>query len=317
MISRNVPIKPYTYYKIGGAAKYFSEVTTVDELAQVLSEWKRICEKENIPLEKVFILGGGSNVLFSDKGFSGLVILNKLKRIEINGAEVTVGSGVSISKLSLSCSKAGLSGLEWAVGLPGTVGGAVVGNSGCFGSEIKDIVKSIIGVNIPSGNQTIYSNKECKFEYRGSGFKGNAEKVFIAEATFLLKVAELEEVMGKSLEIQKARREKQPLEYPSCGSVFKNVPWERLDATCQSELKDFIKTEPMPVVPAGVLIDKAGLKGLSVGGAMVSEKHANFIVNYSGNATSDDVLRLMELVSEQVKDRFGVGLEPEIGIIGD
>jgi UDP-N-acetylmuramate dehydrogenase len=305
-IKKNVPLRDYSTYKIGGPAKYFVKVKNKEELKEALN----FCQENNL---KFFILGGGSNVLFSDEGFNGLVIKmdNKAFRFLRNN-KLFVEAGCEMEKIVRETVKRGLSGLEWAGGLPGTVGGAIRGNAGAFGGEIKDIVEKVIAFSPKENQEKEYSKEECQFEYRSSIFK--REKKIVLSAVLSFKEGDPKELKRKVKEEINYRKERHPLEYPNAGSVFKNCPLEKIPPEIRERFKDKIKLDPFPILPTAVLIAEAGLKGLRIGGAKVSEKHPNFLVNFN-NAKAKDVLDLIKKVKEVIWEKFGVLLEEEIEIV--
>lgn len=304
-LKKNIPLSRYTTYQIGGRADYLVAVKNIQTLRRAL-EWAR---ERDLP---IFILAGGSNVLFADKGFPGLVIKIANPRIEFGKNRVRVGAGVVFSDLIEECIKRGYAGLEWAGGLPGTLGGAIRGNAGCFGAEIKDVIEEVVTISW-DGQTAKYSNAECGFAYRDSRFKGNPEIIW--EASLILKPRAPEKLKKEVLSHIRYRESRHPLDFPNCGSVFKNVALEKIAPELRERFEDKVKSDPFEVLPAAVLISAAGLSGQRIGGAQVSEKHSNFIVNL-GSASAQDVLGLIGLVKERVKEEFGVKLEQEIEIVG-
>lgn len=299
----NILLKDHSNYKIGGPAKFFVEILKKEDLSVSFNEFN-----------KVFILGGGTNILFDDLGFDGLVIKNSIKKNELqekNGELfLSLGAGEQVSDILNFCIDNSLSGLEWAGGLPGTIGGAVRGNAGAFKGEIKDNVYEVESINLKSKEKIKRKNKECNFGYRWSVYKENPNE-FIT--TVILKLAK-----GEPKDIQKSINEKieyrnlkHPMEYPNIGSTFKNIPVEKISEKQKEEFKDFIKDDPFPVVLTTKLLALADLKGKKVGGAQISEKHPNFIVNL-GNAKSSDVAALINLAKKAVKDKWSLDLEEEI-----
>ncbi len=255
---KNVLLKNYTTFKIGGPAKYFCFAKNKEGLIEAV-KWAK---EKNLPF---FILGGGSNLLVSDKGYEGLVIKYQNPKL----AEY-------VNK-----------GLEWAAGIPGTVAGAIRGNAGAFEGEMKDVVKEVEVFDAKTQKIKIFKNKDCQFSYRNSVFKKNPNLIILS--------AKIRSSRGNPKKIQQYlnyRKERHPQE-PSAGSVFKNL----FD------------------VPAAKLIAECGLKGKRIGGAQISEKHPNFIINL-GNAKSSDVLKLINLVKRKVKNKFGKKLEEEIQYLG-
>lgn len=308
-IGKNVSLKKYSTFKIGGPAKWFCEVKTKEELEEAL-KWAG--EKK----ERYFILGGGSNVLFMDNGFDGLVIKvmnDGLEMISENKNQITieVGAGALLSRLVSQCMRDGLTGMEWAVGIPGTVGGAVRGNAGAFGGETKDSVKKVI---FWDKEWKTFNCSNCQFEYRSSWFKRNAQAV-IWSCLVELKKGDQREIEKQMGVLMTKREEKQPqlFKEPSAGSVFQNL-------TCSKELiGEFERDKEIKCkdekVPAGWLIERVGLKGKRIGGAMISEKQANFIVNLGG-ATAEEVITLMSLMKMKVRNKFGVQLKEEVQVVG-
>jgi len=310
ILRNNILLKNFSNFRIGGPASFFLEVSQVSDLAAGLSEYKKIPESE-----RIFILGKGTNVLFQDKGFDGLVIINKLSGIEKDGDLIKVASGTQISELLDYCIENSLTGLEWAGGLPGTVGGAVRGNAGAFRGETKDSVVRVKSVKLSDYSEVERWRKDLGFSYRDSVYKsGTGRDEFITYVWFGLSGGFKDEIRKKTQEKIDYRWEKHPMEYPNIGSMFKNIPQDILPQNLKEEFSPFVKDDPFPIVPAAKLLALAELKGRTLGGAQVSEKHPNFIVNIS-NATSSDVLGLMEIEKKEIKDKWGIDLEPEITIL--
>jgi len=308
-LQKNVLLKNYSHYKIGGAAKFFIEIFSVDELKEALRLAKSLAQ------DKIVILGGGTKVLISDEGFNGLIIYNKITGIEKSGNSLRVGSGVLTKDLLEYCIENSLSGLEWAGGLPGTIGGAVRGNAGSFGSETKDNVIKVESLDLKTFEEKIRDNAQCEFGYRNSIFKSRKLPEFITNVT-------LRFVPGDSEKIKQAIQQKidyrnvhQPMELPSIGSTFKNVPFDSLSPELQKEFSTIIKNDPFPVIPVTKLLALAGLKGRRVGGAMISDKHPNFIVNID-NAKARDVKELIGIAKKTIKEKYGISLEEEIVYLG-
>lgn len=301
-LKKNVGLAKYTTYKIGGPADYFISVKTAEELKKA----RRFADENNLP---VFILAGGSNVLFADDGFRGLVIKIDIGDVKIGG-KIEAGAGIPMAELVSKSVEAGLKGIEWAGGLPGTLGGAVRGNAGCFGGEIKDIVGEVTTLN-PAGEIKTYQNSECGFGYRDSVFKHNGE--IILGAALNMRPGDKRALKEEVFEHIKYRQMKHRI--PSCGSVFKNVPVEKISAAVALKFKDKIKTDPFPVMPVAALIAAAGLAGKTIGGAKITEEHANVIVNFN-NAKAADILELINLAKEKVKKEFGVDLIEEVQLVG-
>lgn len=280
------PMKAHTTFKIGGCADILITVNTVEELREVLA----LCRDEQIPY---MILGKGSNLLVSDDGIEGAVIELGAGFREIrveNDTEILCGAGVSLSKLCTVALDHSLSGLEFAYGIPGTVGGAVFMNAGAYGGETRDVCAEVTYLDA-SGELSTVTNSECDFGYRHSVFKENG--CIILFAKYKLAVDNKDAIRDRMDDFMNRRRTKQPLEYPSAGSVFKRPEGAY----------------------AGTLIENCGLKGTRVGGAEVSRKHAGFIINADA-ATCADVMGLVELVQKTVQEQTGYYLEREIIRIG-
>ena len=283
-IKQNEIMKNHTSFKIGGECDYFVVPKNSQQLKAVINKAKEL----NLP---VFVLGKGSNLLVSDSGIEGVVIsMLGLNEIEVNGDEITAGAGVSVAALCVAALNNGLSGLEFAYGIPGSVGGGLYMNAGAYGGEFSDtVIKAEYLSN--EGEIVTVDAKDMALGYRTSIFKQNGG--IILSATFKLKQGESQKIKAAMDDFMDRRKTKQPLEYPSAGSTFKR---------------------PTGYF-AGALIEENNLKGVSVGGAMVSEKHAGFVINYD-NATANDVKCLMEKIQKTVKENNGVELEPEIIFVG-
>jgi len=281
-IKTRVNLSGYTSFKIGGRAEYFFEPKNIKELQEILVSAK-LADK------RVFVLGAGSNILVNDADLSGLVIRlsnQDFRKCYVQGSSVLAGSGAGLSTLILFLKKKNLSGLEFMAGIPGTLGGALMGNAGAWGKSVGELV-SRIGVMDYNGKLKILTSKQLKFTYR----KSNLHKYIIIWAKLKLRVADERIIAAKIKENLLRRKEDQYCNLPNAGCVFKNPAQQA----------------------AGRLIDACGLKGKRQGKAIISKRHANFILN-TGNAKSRDVLRLMDLVQKKIKGRFGISLEPEIKI---
>ncbi|MBI0107433.1 UDP-N-acetylmuramate dehydrogenase [Lactobacillus sp. W8089] len=284
-IKTNEPLSRYTYTKTGGPADYLAFPTTRQELKDLLVR----ARKQKMP---VTTLGNSSNLIIKDGGIRGLVImLPEFNKIEVKKQQITAEAGAAIIAVTKAASKASLTGLEFAAGIPGSVGGAIFMNAGAYGGEIANVVNSIDEI-LPDGREVQISGSDLHFGYRHSIVQENHG--IVVAATFNLEVGQQPQIQDKMDELNALRRSKQPLEYPSCGSVFKRP---------QGHF-------------TGPLIIKAGLQGKSIGGAQVSNKHAGFIIN-TGNATATDYLQLIQLIQKTVKEKFAVQLETEVRIIGE
>ncbi|MCK9433091.1 MAG: UDP-N-acetylmuramate dehydrogenase [Candidatus Omnitrophica bacterium] len=307
-----VPLKEHTTYKIGGPAAYFVEAKTTKDIKKAIDEWKNI----GGDMKDVFVLGGGANVLFPDKGFDGLVMKISFDGIkEIEPGVIEAGSGVPMKDVVEFAAANGLSGLEWAAGLPGSFGGAIRGNAGAFRGEMKDFVTEVKSIKL-SDPMTVMTRdvSECGFDYRTSRYKKEDGEIVIS-AVMKLTPGDEKNIRDEMDGYVKYREDHQPLEYPSAGSTFKNVDADLITEKQREDWVTVIKNDPFPVVPVAFLLSEAGLKGKRIGGAMISEKHPNFFINYD-NATADDIKKLVLIAKEEVKKRFNIDIEPEIQIVG-
>lgn len=280
-----VPLAGYTTMKVGGPARLFYEVCDAGELASLL----RQARQQGL---QVLVLGRGSNMLIADQGFDGLVIHfgSSFGQIALDGNTVTAQAGASLMSLARLVAEQGLAGLEFAAGIPASVGGASLMNAGAYGGEMSKVVRHVDCLD-REGRPLRLSGEEIQYSYRHSRMMN--EGMIVLSTTMELVPDDREAVLSRVEELQVQRRLKQPLNYPSAGSFFKRPPGHF----------------------AAQLIDQCGLKGLKVGGAEVSGLHCGFLLNMGG-ATADDVLKLAQLVKRRVYERFGVELEPEVRIIG-
>ncbi|MBS4035821.1 MAG: UDP-N-acetylmuramate dehydrogenase [Ignavibacterium sp.] len=300
----NEPLKNWTTFRIGGSAKYFFIVQKIEDFVKII----KVAEKFKI---KYFILGEGSNLLFSDKGFNGLIIKNKISNLEIGPVragqvKVIVGAGVKLTYLVMSSIKVGLTGLEWAAGIPGSVGGAIFQNAGAFGSSFAQLINKVI---VFENNKVKKINKkECFFAYRSSVFQRNKNIILGVELRF--KKGNKKRSQERIKQIINYRRVKQPIQ-PSAGSVFKNIDFKKISKKIVNKYPQLRAFKKSGIIPAGWLIENSGLKGKKIGGAQISEKHANFIIN-KNRATAEDVKLLICLIRGSVLLKFGVKLNKEI-----
>lgn len=308
-IKENVSLKNYTTFRIGGPAKFFVEAKNDEELIEAL----KYAKNNNLDF---FILGGGSNLLVSDNGFDGLVIKIKLDNIEIkkDKKEIIIGAGVQLAKAVNEAAKNGLAGLEWAAGIPGTVGGAIRGNAGSmYGGEMKDIVAGVSVLDVKKVETKEMDCVDCTFSYRYSFFKLNPD-IVILSARLKMTSSDPMKLKERIKEIITERAGKHPHGMGSAGSFFLNPVVKKAELISEFELESG-KASRGGKVPSGWIIERAGLKGKKIGGAMVSEKHANFIVN-TGGATAQDVIMLASFVKQQVRDKFGIELQEEVQYVG-
>lgn len=308
-IKESVSLAGYTSFKIGGPSRYLGIAKSQEELLEFL----RFAKNKNIPF---LILGKGSNVLISDNGYSGLAIINQSKGIKIEDREVVAEGGISLAELIEKTKKSGLYGLEWSISIPGTLGGAIRGNAGAFGSEIKDFIEEVKVYNYDKDEFSTLKNRDCKFAYRYSIFKEKPNFI-ILEAKLKLNRNSNKEGENLIKDYLKKRNSSQDLSYFSAGCIFKNIPWSRKDINKEElvhshpELKAFTEK---PVIPAGFLIDYLGLKGFEIGEAMISKKHGNFIINKE-KARAEDVIMLIGLIKERVHRHYDLQLEEEIQFV--
>ncbi|NLU49398.1 MAG: UDP-N-acetylmuramate dehydrogenase [Syntrophomonadaceae bacterium] len=282
----NEPMARHTTFQIGGPADVMVFPTGVEQVRAVVA-W---CQARNIPF---LIMGRGSNLLVRDKGIRGVVLKlgEEFRKVNILGEQVEAQAGVLLAELSDMTAAAGLSGLEFAEGIPGSLGGAIYMNAGAYGGEMRDVVEQVEAMS-EDGYVRVFSGRELGFGYRNSVFQRNG--CIILSARLTLKKGDQGEIRARMRELARRRREKQPLELPSAGSAFK-------------------RPEGYYVGP---LVEKLGLKGYRIGGAEISRKHAGFIVN-TGGATASHVLALISLVQDRAREQFGVNLEPEMRIVGE
>lgn len=280
------PMNRHTTFRIGGPADYFLTPSSAQEVKEIL----RICKEENLPY---FILGNGSNLLVSDRGYRGVIIqlYRNFNEITVEGTKIRACAGALLSGIAAAAKNESLTGFEFAGGIPGTLGGAVVMNAGAYGGEMKDILEEAT-VMTQEGEILHIPVKELKMGYRTSVIK--TAGYIVLEAVISLKKGDPDAIKARMKELTEQRTGKQPLEYPSAGSTFKRP-------------EGYF---------AGKLIMDAGLRGYQVGGAQVSQKHCGFVIN-TGNATAADVRGLMNDVIKTVQDKFGVTLEPEVKFLGE
>lgn len=286
-VSVDEPMSAHTTFRAGGKASCFAEPTE-EELAELMS----FVTREGLPY---FVLGNGSNVLFSDAGYDGLVISigKNMAQIRTDGGAITAGAGALLSAVAAEALRQGLTGLAFASGIPGSVGGGVFMNAGAYGGELKDVISRVTALT-PAGEKKTYRTEELDFSYRHSIFAAEAAGEIVLSADFSLKEGDPDRIRETMQVLNARRREKQPLEFPSAGSTFKRPEGHF----------------------AGQLIQEAGLMGYAVGDAMVSTKHAGFVVN-TGKASSSDIYAVICHVQETVLEMSGVRLEPEVRLIGD
>jgi UDP-N-acetylmuramate dehydrogenase len=310
-VEKNVLLKKYTTFKTGGPAKYFFVAKTKEDLILAVKTAKKM-------KLQFFILGSGSNILFSDKGFCGLVIKIQIAGLEKKQNKIVALSGTKLSNLISFAKENNFSGFEWVSGIPGTVGGAIFGNAQAFGCKISDNIESIEALDSKTLKIINFSKKQCKFSLKDSIFKtslAGRKNLIIISAVFSLVSGTPKKIQEKITEYTNFRKNNQPLNFPSAGSIFINPETNIKNRKLLEKYPELIEFNKKGVIPAGYLIERSGLKGKKIGGAQISEKHANFIINKK-NAKSKDVLKLISLVEKKIKKSFGVILKPEIIIIG-
>ena len=280
------PMSRHTTFRIGGNASYF--VTASD--TEVIRETIRLCRQEKVPY---YIVGNGSNLLVGDRGFDGVIIqiYTEINQIHIEDTRITAQAGALLSAIANRALERGLTGFEFAAGIPGTLGGAVVMNAGAYGGEMKDVLQEVT-VLTPDGERLVLKNAQLELGYRTSVIAKKGS--IVLEAVIQLREGDKASIKAQMEELRGKRISKQPLEYPSAGSTFKRPKGHF----------------------AGQLIEDTGLRGFQVGGAQVSEKHCGFVIN-KDHATAADVTELMRQVSERVYEQFGVCLEPEVKRVGE
>lgn len=285
-IKKDEPMNKHITFRVGGPAKYYVVPETKEEIKAAIA----CCQENDIPY---YIIGNGSNLLVSDKGYDGVIIqiFKNMNQVEIKGNEITAQAGALLSAIANKALDAGLTGFECLGGIPGTLGGACVMNAGAYGGEIKDVLKEVVALT-QEGEFVTIPKDELELGYRTS-IIAKAGYV-VVEATVQLEAGDKEAIKARMDELKEQRTTKQPLEYPSAGSTFKR---------------------PTGYF-AGKLIQDAGLRGFQVGGAQVSEKHCGFVIN-KDQATAADVDELMKQVAAKVKEQFGVTLEPEVKKLGE
>lgn len=304
-IKQNVPLALFTTFQIGGPAKYFCRVESIENLKEAIA-WTK---KENIPY---LIIGGGSNLLISDEGFPGLVIKNELTGINLasRGPTLRAYSGNKLQELVDFTTRNGLSGLQKLTGIYGTVGGAVFGNAGAYGQTISDYLITVVALDPKNGWIIRLTKEQCGFSYRESVFKKNSH--IILEAHFKLLALQGPTLQEEALELIAQRTAKFPPTLKCPGSFFKNISVEDISAESLKLIpRDKITYNK---VPAAVLLDLVGAKGQRVGDIQVSESHANLIIN-TGEGKALDVYNLAKDLMKKVQDKFGIKLEPEVQFI--
>lgn len=310
VIKENEPLAPHTIYKIGGPARVFFEAHNASELEEAV----RYGAEKHAPF---FIMGAGSNTLVADKGFDGIVIHMTGGAVAKEGERMIVDAGVMMARAAAESARAGLAGFAWAIGVPGSIGGSVRGNAGCFGREMKDVVESVMILDSQRSARRVLRTAECEFGYRDSLFKRHPEWIVLA-STLKLKQGDAAAIQEEIRAMSAARAAKQDIGAKSCGCIFKNPSWEHVRETKEILIAKFPELErfaSQDVIPAAFLIDRAGLKGKRMGRIVISRKHANFFIN-EGGGTADEVIMLISLVKDAVRRMYGIALHEEIQYLG-
>jgi UDP-N-acetylmuramate dehydrogenase len=281
---RNELMSAHTAWRVGGPAEVFLRVSATDDLLEAV----RAAREQELP---VFMLGGGTNILVADRGITGLVIENKVNDVKIEGTSIVATAGTPMAHLAAVAARSGIAGLEFAATIPGSVGGAIHGNSGCWGTETADVLEQAVLADL-DGNVRMVPAAALEYRYRHSALQGTP--IIVLQGTFGGREGERQSIVRRIKEMANERLQKQPLNQPNSGSTFKNPPGDH----------------------AGRLAEAVGAKGLRIGGAVVSEKHANFIITSAG-ATAADVRALIVEVQRRVREQFGIELEPEVEFVGE
>lgn len=310
-MKRNIILAPYTSFHIGGPAKYFLRARSENEIEEAFS-WAK---KKGI---EVFILGGGTNLLISDKGVKGLVIKMDNTFLQFEKDRAVSGAGISLQKLIDQSIRRGLSGLETLSGIGGTLGGAVRGNAGAFGQNIGERVISVKA--IINGDIKKFSRNKCIFQYRGSIFKKTKAIILSVHLQFI--AGDPKKLRQKADEIIQTRNSRYNVNWQCAGCVFKNVDLretkvdrKKIIKALDTEEKEYDTVTKYGKLPVSFITDKLGLKGKKIGGAKIAEEHGAFILN-NGGAKAEDVIMLMSLIKQKVRDELAIELEPEIELVG-
>ena len=296
-------LSSYTTLKIGGGVKNLFFVHNHKELIAALKS----CARLKLPF---FILGEGSNILAADSGYKGVVIKIEGSKIQVEGEDITADAGVLVRNVVNVAQKNEFAGFEWATGIPGTMGAAVYGNIGAFGSTIAGNVKLVEALNAKTFKTKKLSSEECKFGNKESIFKKN-KNLIILSVTISLKKGDPLDINKEIRRFSDYRRNNHPLELPSAGCIFKNYEKKITDQKLLEKYPELVEFNKGSRIPISYLIDKCGLKGKIIGKAQVSQKHANFIVNLGG-AKASDVVKLIKMIKKKVKDKFNIKLIEEV-----
>ncbi|MEI7512125.1 MAG: UDP-N-acetylmuramate dehydrogenase [Candidatus Uhrbacteria bacterium] len=307
--TENEPMAKHTSFRVGGPARLYVVAPDVDAFVQAVQAAIQV----QIPW---YVYGGGSNLLVSDDGFEGVVIQIANRKISIEGNLITADAGAITAMIARQSVDAGLTGFEWAIGVPGTIGGAIFGDAGCYGGEMRDVIESVDVFRLSDNQRMTLTKEQCGFGYRTSMFKHEPHLVL----SCVLRLASSPDVVAskkKMEDIMAMRKEKQPLETSSAGCIFKN--FEFTDASELEILRRHLEVPQSMIdkgqIPVGWLIDQAGMKGKSLGEVEVSTKHCNFFIN-KGTAKAQDIIALISLVKMKVRDDLGIELHEEAQYVG-
>jgi UDP-N-acetylmuramate dehydrogenase len=308
-ITENEPMARHTSFRVGGSARLYVVLSDPERIIALI----QYLEAAAIPW---VVYGGGSNLLVADEGYEGLVIQMANRAFRIEGTRVYAETGLITGLLARKTVEAGLTGFEWAIGVPGTVGGAIYGNAGCYGGEMKDHIVSVEAYHVARKERIRLSHDACAFAYRESFFKRERHVIVSCEMELAISPDPVQS-RARMESIMKERKEKQPLDQSSAGCAFKNFEY-----TSESEIELLLREADVPAMMrerkslgAGWLVDQAGLLGQRVGDVEISQKHGNFIIN-KGQARAQDVIALISLVKRKIRDDFGIELHEEVQYIG-
>lgn len=302
------PMAKHTNFRIGGNARYYVVAQTKEECLRAIE----LAERAGLAW---YAYGGGSNMLVADKGFDGLMIQTGFRSIQIRGDEIVCDAGAITALVARKSAEAGLAGFEWAAGVPGTIGGAIYGNAGCYGGEMKEVVVSVDAFRLSDQQRVALSKEECGFGYRESVFK--KERYVIFGCTIKLARGDSAASLARIGEIQMMRKEKQPLGDSGAGCMFKNVEFQDEADISQLQSQTDVPASMIAAktISAGWIIERAGLLGRRIGDIEVSPKHGNFLINH-GNGTADEVAQLVSICQMEVRNRFGLRLQTEVQFVG-
>lgn len=306
-IQKNIPLAPLTTFRVGGNALAYTSVYSAQEISEALEYAKQ----EEI---SAMILGGGSNVLFADSGFPGIVIHIVSAGIERLGDTLVAYAGASLQEVVFKAGEAGFAGLEKLSGIPGSLGGAVRGNAGAFGSEISDCIQSVTAVNLKTGLVKYFRREDCQFRYRSSFFKEHPHWAIISAEFSFAESKSPEELAFIRKQIQEKREQKHPQDAWCAGSFFMNPFVNNQELLSEFEQETGHRSKDGKL-PAGWLINYVGLRGKKIGGAQMSPLHPNYLIN-TGNAKAEDIVMLASLVKTRVRDELGIRLQEEVQLMG-